>query len=75
MTDDFSWGTRTRTRKDRTRICSVANYTIPQSFTQLFRDALPFQNGLSSCLRLQSYDDISVSATILFVFISKYTAV
>ena len=25
------WGTRTRTRKDRTRICSVANYTIPQS--------------------------------------------
>ena len=31
MTDDFSWGTRTRTRKDRTRICSVANYTIPQS--------------------------------------------
>ena len=26
------WGTRTRTRKDRTRICSVANYTIPQTF-------------------------------------------
>ena len=25
------WGTRTRTRKDRTRICSVANYTIPQT--------------------------------------------
>ena len=29
---DFCWGTRTRTRKDRTRICSVANYTIPQTF-------------------------------------------
>ena len=28
----FCWGTRTRTRKDRTRICSVANYTIPQTF-------------------------------------------
>ena len=25
------WGTRTRTRKGRTRICSVANYTIPQT--------------------------------------------
>ena len=31
------WGTRTRTRKDRTRICSVANYTIPQtSFASRF---------------------------------------
>ena len=70
MTDDFSWGTRTRTRKDRTRICSVANYTIPQS-QDLLQDALPHL----ACLRLQSYDDISVSASILFVFLSKYTAV
>ena len=36
MTEGFQsslscWGTRTRTRKDRTRICSVANYTIPQT--------------------------------------------
>ena len=34
------WGTRTRTRKDRTRICSVANYTIPQT---LKFDSLPKQ--------------------------------
>lgn len=25
------WGIRTRTRKNRTRICCVANYTIPQA--------------------------------------------
>lgn len=36
---DGCWGTRTRTRKDRTRICSVANYTIPQSSWRN-RDAL-----------------------------------
>ena len=36
----FCWGTRTRTRKDRTRICSVANYTIPQT---LKFDSLPKQ--------------------------------
>lgn len=34
-----SWGTRTRTRKGRTRICSVANYTIPQTCRRN-RDAL-----------------------------------
>ena len=33
------WGTRTRTRKGRTRICSVANYTIPQTCRRN-RDAL-----------------------------------
>ena len=33
------WGTRTRTRKGRTRICSVANYTIPQT-KRCNRDAL-----------------------------------
>ena len=54
MTDDFSWGTRTRTRKDRTRICSVANYTIPQS-QDLLQDDLPHL----ACLRVQIYGVIS----------------
>ena len=39
------WGIRTRTRKNRTRICCVANYTIPQTFKSLHQHPC--------CLRVQ----------------------
>ena len=31
-------GIRTRTLNDRIKICSVANYTIPQQNIQIFKD-------------------------------------
>ena len=58
----FSWGTRTRTRKDRTRICSVANYTIPQTVV-CERDALSF--------RVQKYNLFSIWQTSVPVFFHK----
>ena len=55
------WGTRTRTRKGRTRICSVANYTIPQTkkvqprcpldYTCKFNDFSVIDQGLSHFFR------------------------
>ena len=66
----FCWGTRTRTRKDRTRICSVANYTIPQTF---FVSRFPLDYGCKFTGFFHIYQTKVHFFLKKIAFTSKYT--